>query len=49
MQQTISSKTGTAEIIKVGQTYSGAHGSEPNATVRGPAAGTPTPQNIAGK
>lgn len=46
MKQDISSKTGSAPIVKVGQTYSGAYGSEPNAKVCGPAAGEPTPQTF---
>lgn len=42
MDHSINSKTGNAPIVKVGQTYSGKFGSEPNAKVPG---GTePTPQ-----
>lgn len=35
MKQTIDSKTGSAPIKKVGHTFSGVFGSEPNAKVKG--------------
>jgi len=35
MQQNIGSKTGSAPLVKVGHTYSGKFGSEPNAKERG--------------
>lgn len=41
-------KTGNAPIVKVGQTYSGVFGSEPNAKVRGRDT-KPTDQTFGGK
>lgn len=38
-------KTGNAELVKVGHTFSGAYGSEPNAKRRG-IAEMPTPQTF---
>lgn len=47
MKQDISSKTGAAPIQKVGHTYSGRFGSEPNAKERGRPS-EPTPQTFGG-
>jgi len=45
MQDSIKSKTGNAEVKKVGHTYSGVQGSEPNAQRRG-IPSEPTPQTF---
>lgn len=47
MKQNIESKTGSAPIEKVGHTFSGVFGSEPNAKVRGRGT-TPSPQTFGG-
>lgn len=47
MKQSIESKTGNAPITKVGHTYSGKFGSEPNAKERGRSS-EPTPQTFGG-
>lgn len=45
MQESIKSKTGSAEIKKIGHTYSGIHGNDPNAQRRGYPK-EPTPQTF---
>lgn len=47
MPQEIQSKTGNAELKKVGHTHSNVFGSEPDAKVRGRAE-EPTPQTFGG-